>query len=558
MADEQTTENTPAEATTSAAATASPAVERRNIVALIRDWPLPRKLALAGVAVIAVALFAVLIFNARSAGEQLLYANLPAQDAAAVTTWLKAQNIPYTLKNGGRDIWIPAEKIYQSRLDLAAGGMPAGGGVGFEIFDKQSFALTDYVQKVNMTRALQGELARTITSLEPVEATRVHLALPEKRLFNKEQKSASASVIVTLAAGKTIDSRQVQGIVNLVAGSVPGLDPDRVKVIDQHGVELDREKQRDPDKLLSEEMLSYQQDVETRLEARAQALLDRTMGERNAMVRISADVDFARVEQTKEFFDGDDPVIRSEQTKQEFDTGSQEGGIPGVESNMQGNTPEGGSSASSLSKNSKITNYEITKTVSRIINPIGTIKGLSVSVLVADKVVPPTEEGGESTTRPRTAAELAAIEAMVSRAIGLNLERGDLITVQSLPFVQSTEETLLAAGGESDTGLYQYLPFVKSGLIALGILLTYFLFIRPIIKTMKGEMKQHAKTVEEMEREQLPALEEQRQQALDSQQNADGIMPMPPIDEALMTLRRDVMANQIPTAFILKHWIQEG
>jgi flagellar M-ring protein FliF len=553
MADEQTDLNTQ---TTTAPSVQVP--ERKNIIALMRNWSLSRKIALGAVVAIATALFAVLILQASTAGNQLLYANLPAQDASQVTTWLKGQNIPYSLKNGGRDIWIPADQIYQSRLDLASSGLPSGGGVGFEIFDKQSFALTDYVQKVNMTRALQGELARTITSLEPVEATRVHLALPEKRLFNKQQKSASASVILTMQPGKTLSPKQVQGIVNLVAGSVPDLESSKVKVIDQHGVELDREQQPNSDKLLSEEMLTYQQEVENRLERRVQALLNRTMGERNAMVRISAAVDFAKVEETKEFFDADDPVIRSEQTKQEFNNKDTEGGIPGVESNMQGNTMEGTDSSSSLSKNSKITNYEISKTISRIINPIGSIKGLSVSVLVADKVISPTTEGGEPTTRPRTSAELTSIEAMVSRAIGLDIGRGDQITVQSMPFVQSPEEALLASPSEPDEGVYQYLPLIKWGLIALGGFLTYFLLIRPIVKTMKGEVKQHLKTVEEMEHEQQLSIEEQRSKERDELQSAEAANALPPADEAIMNLRREVMANQIPAAFILKHWIQEG
>ena len=553
MADEQTDLKT---RTTTAPSVQIP--ERKNIIALMRSWPLSRKIALGAVVAIAIALFAVLILQASTAGNQLLYANLPAQDASQVTTWLKGQNIPYSLKNGGRDIWIPADQIYQSRLDLASSGLPTGGGVGFEIFDKQSFALTDYVQKVNMTRALQGELARTITSLEPVEATRVHLALPEKRLFNKQQKSASASVILTMQPGKTLSPKQVQGIINLVAGSVPDLESNKVKVIDQHGVELDREQQPNSDKLLSEEMLTYQQEVENRLERRVQALLNRTMGERNAMVRISAAVDFSKVEETKEFFDADDPVIRSEQTKQEFNNKDTEGGIPGVESNMQGNTMEGTDSSSSLSKNSKITNYEISKTISRIINPIGSVKGLSVSVLVADKVIPPKTEGEEPTTRPRTSAELTSIEAMVSRAIGLDIGRGDQITVQSMPFVQSPEEALLASTSEPDEGVYQYLPFIKWGLIALGGFLTYFLLIRPIVKTMKGEVKQHLKTVEEMEHEQQLSIEEQRSKERAELHSAEAANALPPTDEAIMNLRREVMTNQIPAAFILKHWIQEG
>lgn len=547
MADEQNTELSTRPDQAAPPAT-PPATERKNIFTLVREWPMPRKIGLGAILAISIALFAVLIIQARSVNEQLLYANLPPTDASQIINWLKEQNIAYSLKNQGKDIWIPADKIYQTRLDLAAGGMPSGGGVGFEIFDKQSFALTDYVQKVNMTRALQGELARTITSLAPVEATRVHLALPEKRLFNKQPKKATASVILTLHSGKNLTPQQVQGVVHLVASSVPGLEPENVQVIDQNGVVLEREQQKESDQLFSEDMLSFQREVENRMEMRVQDLLDRTMGRDNAMVRISAVLDFSKVEKTQELFDADDPVIRSEQTKQEFNTNQSEGGIPGVESNMQGNTLEEGNSASSLSKNSKITNYEISKTISKIVNPIGTVNKLSVSVLVADTVVP-GEEGKEPTTRPRSPAELLALENMVARAIGLDTERGDMISVQSMPFVVNESEAMTASssGGED---YYQYIPLIKYALIALGALLVYLLLLRPVIKTMRGEVKEHYKTVEEMQRKSLEKQQEEDEESL--------LPPPLPIDDVIKQLRREIMADQMPTAYILKNWIQEG
>ncbi len=552
MADEQNRDLTTQPGTAATPAPAA-AMEKKNIITLVREWPLPRKIGLGAILAVTIALFAVLIIQARTANQQLLYANLAAADASQIITWLKEQKIPYHLKNQGKDIWIAADKIYQTRLDLAANGMPSGGGVGFEIFDKQSFALTDYVQKVNMTRALQGELARTITSLAPVEATRVHLALPEKRLFNKQPKKATASIILTLKTGKALTPQQVQGVVHLVASSVPALEPENVQVIDQNGVVLEREKQQKGDQLFSEDMLSFQQQVENRLEMRAQDLLDRTMGKDNAMVRVSAILDFAKVEKTQEFFDGDDPVVRSEQTKQEFNTNDIDGGIPGVESNMQGNSLEATSAASSLSKNSKIVNYEISKTISKIVNPIGTIHRLSVSVLVADKVIPEGGDGKGPTSKPRTPEELLAIENMVARAIGLDTERGDMISVQSMPFVTDNAQASLTntPGGED---YYQYLPFIKYGLIALAALLIYFLLLRPVIKTMKGEVKEHYKTVEEMQQKLLD--EEAAKTTLDSKR--EGSLPQLPVNEVISQIRREIMEDQVPTAFILKDWIQQG
>lgn len=521
-------------------------IERKNLVQLVQGWPLTRKLATGAVLVISITLFALLIIQARTADQQLLYANLAMNDASEVVTWLKNQKIDYTLKNGGKDIWIPANQIYQIRLDLAANGMPTGGGVGFEIFDKQSFALTDYVQKVNYTRALQGELSRTITSLAPVEATRVHLALPEKRLFKNQQKSGTASVIVTLIPGKHLDQQQVQGIVHLVAGSVTNLDPDQVKVIDSNGVVLEVDKKKDDSQMFSGEMLAFQQEVEHRMEIRAQALLDRTMGIDNAMVRISATLDFSKVEKTEELFDGEEPVIRSEQINTETSGNEDSGGVPGVESNLQGNVFGETTTGPTSAKNSRITNYEISKTVSRIINPVGSITKLSVSVLVADRVQL-GEDGKTTETITRTPEELKSIENMIASAIGLVAERGDVINVISMPFVVSKEEPLIG-GSEPENSLYQFIPLIKYGLIAVGVLLLYFLLIRPVVKTMKGEVKEHYKTVDQLERE----------QKLLQQQQTEPEIPAELIDDTITELRREVNQNQAPTAFIIKNWIQEG
>ncbi|MGW8193656.1 MAG: flagellar basal-body MS-ring/collar protein FliF [Desulforhopalus sp.] len=517
---------------------------RRNLLSQIKKWPTSRKIATGAVILISIILFAYLIIQARTASQQLLYANLSMSDAAAVATRLKNDNVAYSLKNNGRDIWIAADKIYQTRLDLAANGLPSGGGVGFEVFDKQSFALTDYVQKVNHTRALQGELARTITSLAPVEATRVHLALPEKRLFKNQQDNASASVIVTLVPNKTLDQKQVQGIIHLVAGSVTDLEPENVKVIDSNGVVLDAEKPAEEGNLLSVDMLAFQQEVEHRMEIRVQDLLDKTMGKDNAMVRISATIDFAKVEKTEEFFDGDDPVIRSEQVNEESEKSQISGGIPGVASNLQTNDFIQEPLPSPITKNSRTTNYEISKTVSRIVNPVGTVTRLSVSVLVADKVASATNLQSPPTVA-RSQDELMAIEDMVSTALGLDPERGDMINVVSMPFVDPEQMVEPAPPDVSDQ-LYHYMPLIKYGLIAFGMLLIYILLIRPIVKTMKGEIKQHYKTVDQLELEQRGNIA------------PVPVKVRPPVDHVVANLRREVLEDQVPTAFILKNWIKEG
>jgi flagellar M-ring protein FliF len=265
------------------------------------------------------------------------------------------------------------------------------------------------------------------------------------------------------------------------------------------------------------------------------------------MVRISATLDFSKVEKTEEFFDGDDPVIRSEQVNQELSGGETDGGVPGVESNLQGNVFGENTAGPNASKSSRTTNYEISKTISRIINPVGTITKLSVSVLVADRVELDAD-GKVKEIIPRSAEELKSIEDMVASAIGIVAERGDMINVISMPFVAPKEEAV-TVGSEGESTLYQFLPMIKYGLIALGALLIYFLLIRPVVKTMKGEVKEHYKTVEQLERE---------QKLLQQQEKVEPEMPAEPVDDTITQLRREVNQNQVPTAFIIKNWIQEG
>lgn len=539
-------ENLPTEKSTDAGPPSAQRVERKNLTALIKKWPLTRKLALFGVVIVSVILFGLLIFQGRTADYQLLYANLAEKDAAPVIAWLKTEKIPYQLKNNGRNIWIPADILYETRLNLAANGLPSGGGIGFEVFDKQSFALTDYVQKVNYTRALQGELARTITSLAPVESARVHLALPEKRLFKDQQKQPSASVIVMLAQGKTLDEKQVQGIVHLIAGSITDMTPENITVVDSNGVALDAGLKEEEDKFIPVDMLAYQQQVERRLEMRAQDLLDKTMGEDKAMVRINATLDFSKVEKTQELYDPDEPVVRSEQINQEQSGSPSAEGIPGVESNLQGIEPLQGSGNSS-NRTSRTTNYEISKTISKIINPVGTIEKLSVSILVADRTIAASGDS-PATTQPRTQEELQALQSMVAAALGLVPERGDQINVLSMPFTEAPAQ-VVAVEPMPENLLYEYLPFIKIGLILLGVLLLYFLLVRPLIKTMRGEVREHYKTVEALEQEQLEnerALQLEREQA-----------ELRASEDPVTRIRRTVFDNPTPSAHILKNWLQE-
>jgi flagellar M-ring protein FliF len=387
---------------------------------------------------------------------------------------------------------------------------------------------------------LQGELARTIASLGPVESARVHLALPEKRLFKEQQKQATASVIIKLAPGKRLSESQIDGIVHLVSNSIEGLSPDQVTIIDQNGNVLSRLGGKGGSGNLSPDMLEYQMQVEQRMEERAQALLDKSLGAKNGLVRVTATLDFARKEKTEETFDPEEPVIRSEQLSEEKSGSEITGGVPGVQSNLEGPTNQTSGATPPSSKTQKTTNYEISKVVSKTTSPVGTVTRLSVSVLVADKVAPGKEKE-PSKTEPRSEAELKALENMIASALGLDKTRGDKIEVTSMPFLESE-----ASGAEGVTAnkLDQYMPLIRYGLLLLGGALLYFLMIRPLMNTLKRDVTQHYKTVEQMEAEQGPA--------------EFGNAPMGRTSkDPFMKIKKDVTTDPGFSAHVLKNWIQD-
>lgn len=473
----------------------------KSLMDTLNEWPMSRKISLVAVALLAMAFFAIIIIQAQKADYRLLYANLSGTDASTVVEWLKDQKIPYRIVDNGKAIHIPADKIYESRLTLAGTGVPTGGGVGFEIFDKQSFGMTDFAQKVNYQRALQGELARTISSLAPIEAARVLLALPEKRLLRNQQKKATASIIIKLVAGYKLKENQIQGILHLVAGSIEGLEAENVTMVDSSGAVLSTPAGAATDDMfLTPGMLSFQQALERRLENRAQSLLDRALGAGNSLVRVTAMLNFSQVEKTEEIFDPN-TVPRSEQTSEEKSgSGGGTGGIPGVQSNLQGAGAQAVSgTASSSTRTSETINYEISKVVSRTIEPVGTVKSLSVAVLLSDRYIA-GEEGQEPANVPRTDEEMQSIENMIRSALGLDNSRGDQINVVSMPFEDAFGQEK-SIEPTATTSYYEYLPYVKYGLIVLGSALLYLLLIRPVVKTMQGIRSPRAQTMEQLETE---------------------------------------------------------
>ncbi len=420
---------------------------------------------------------------------QPLYFNLSPEDAGMVVEALKEQKIPYLLSANGKTVKVPSDKVYDLRLDLASRGIPSGGGVGFEIFDRTDFGTTEFVQKLNYQRALQGELARTISQFVEVEHARVHITLPEKTLFLEDEQKPTASVVVKLRRKGALKEKHVQGIVHLIAGSVEGLETGNITVVDVDGNVLST-GDSDDSRLtgMSNTQQEFKRELEGGLEKRVQTMLEKVVGKGKAIVRVSAALDFKQEEKTEEIFDPDSAVVRSEQRAEEKSKGSTPVamGIPGVASNL----PEGeggaagGVSSNSFAKTNETMNYEINKIVKRIIEPTGAIKRLSVAVLL-DGTYDVTEgEDGkkENTYVPIPDEKMKKYRDIVMKAVGYNEERGDQIEVSNIPFETErlTEEEKKAMSRE---GLFRKIWKVVPYLVTLALIALLILFVlRPLVK----------------------------------------------------------------------------
>ena len=354
-----------------------------------------------------------------------LFANLSPQDGAAIIKELEAAKVPYIISGGGTTIDVPRGVIYSTRLKLAGKGIPTGGGVGFEIFEKTPFGVSEFTQQVNYLRALQGELSRTINSLSAVQSSRIHLALPARSNFLGQEEKPSASVVVELKSGYHLSPDQVQGIVNLVASSVPKLSADKVTVIDSSGRPLKEivpvAASSEAEKL-NQLKLKHEQEMERRVES----MLDPVLGAGKVVVRANVQINPQETQMTKEQFDPQNRVVRSQRQAVD-DTGLKGGGVPGVQSNIPGGEAGKIAAEGGQKRSSEMVTYEVGRTTSRTMEPRGQVQKLSVAVLVdgtyqKDKYIPRSKE------------EIEVIKGMVKRAVGFDADRGDEIEVANVPF----------------------------------------------------------------------------------------------------------------------------
>jgi len=459
-----------------------------------------QRLVLVGVTAGLLAGFVSLILWTRMPEFAVLYGRLTAEDAAQIVEGLKKQGIPYRIDDGGKTLLVPGERVYDARMSLASEGIPQGGIVGFEVFDKTSFGITDFAQKVNYARALEGELTRTIRRLEGVDGARVHLVMPQRRLFEEQSQPASASVVLQLGPGRRLGAKQIQGVVYLVASSVEGLKPDRITVVDTQGNVL-YQAAGEETSLLAANQLEHKRGYEKDIEARVREMLERVIGLGAAVVQVAAQFDFDRVEETSERFDPDGVAVRSEQRSSETGVlAPSPAGVPGVTSNVgPGAPPAQGSQGGNSTREAETVNYEVSKKTTRIQRTQGVLRRLTVAVAV-DGSYKDAPAGGGKEFVPRSAEELAQIKSLVEKAVGSDQARGDAVEVTSIPFRPA--EGMAAAGAVA--GPAAYLPFAKYAVAAFLALAFLFWGVRPLIRWLttpsRGAEITEPVTVAEMEK----------------------------------------------------------
>jgi flagellar M-ring protein FliF len=463
-----------------------------------------RLISLAAVAAASMGFLLWIALGSRSVDYRVLYRGLPEEDASRVVEALQADKIAYRLDQGGTTVSVPASQVYDARIRLAGKGLPTGGGVGFEIFDRTGFGVTEFVNRVNYRRALQGELARSIEQLDAVERARVQVAVPERSSFvGHDTKEASASVVVRMRAGEDLTPAQVRGIQWLVASSVEGLKAEAVSVVDHRGRLLTAGDDGAEIGGASGPALVQEARLEDDLTRRVESILERTVGPGRVVARVRAELDWSRSERTEERFDPDSQVARSEQrtTETSTDGSGSASGVPGVTSNAPDAKARSASASSdaaggsSSAQSSETINYEISKTVNRQVLPAGAIKRLSVAVLVDGKPVAPapgekpTADGPatEASFTPWSADELKQFEDLVKQAVGFSAERGDHVSVVTAPFRSFDVEPEEGPGGWIGPRGLELLASVLHYLVLVVLLVVFArLVVRPILAAIQS------------------------------------------------------------------------
>lgn len=457
-----------------------------NIWGLVGRLGMARIAAMVVVAVMLLGFFVLITFRVTAPQMAPLYSGLTFDDSAAIVRELQSLNVPYELRGEGEAVLVPRDQITQLRMNLAESGLPSRGQVGYEIFDEQNtLGATSFVQNINQLRALEGELARTISSLSRIRTARVHLVIPERELFRRERKDPTASIVVGVRG--ELAAAEIRAIQHLVSSAIEGLAPTRVSVVDDSGRLLASGAGGDDSiTAIANEMEERTLGIETRLRSRIEEMLSNVLGPGRARVQVSAEIDMNRLTRTSETFDPEGQVVRSSQTRETTAaaTGPGQNGQVTVANELPGATADTGTGGSEEKSDTleETTNFEISKVTETQVSEAGSIKRLSVAVVVDGRYV--TAEDGAATYEARSAEELEQITALVRSAIGFMAERGDQVEVANLQFAERPELTTIGteAPGLLDFTRDDIMSAAEMAVTLLISLALLFFVLRPLVK----------------------------------------------------------------------------
>jgi len=477
----------------------------QKIKATVAGLPLPLKILYTGSVLLLLGGLVYLAVAANQTEYATLYSGLSEEDMGRVVEKLKTQKIPYKII-GTDKLAVPKEQLHETRLAMASEGVLKGGRAGFELFDEQKLGSTEFVQKVNYQRALQGELARTINSVESVVESRVHLVLPEESLFKEDKQSPSAAVVLKLKPGSQLGQQQIRGIVNLISSSVQGLQDDKITIMSTDGQVIYRKNASDGS-FMNDQQLEHKRTMEEEMRRKIETMLEQVVGANRVSTRVSLNMDFSRMQVTEESFDPDSSVIRSQQRSIESYNGKEPGpkGNPDVPVNMESkllqNSPAGGSQAQTgtqdntqgkgASKQKETVNYEINRISRQIAHSPGIVKRMSVAVIVDGPYEMKADSDGKMKPvfTPRSAEEMKVLEDLVKKAAGYDDGRGDQISVSNVSFAVDASSVELA---KAESSWLQVLKENQKIIFNLLLLALVFFFMVFIVKPFMRKFQEMA------------------------------------------------------------------
>lgn len=472
-----------------------------QVINYFKEMPLYRKIALGVVAVLLIAGFITMFVWNNQTVFKVAYAELTEEDASVIVSKLKESQIPYKLKGGGTTIEVPESQVYDVRLSMAGEGLPKGSGVGYEIFDQTDFGTTEFVQKINRLRAIQGELARTISAFDEVKDAKVMIVLPKDSVFVEETKKPSASILLDLESD--LDDEKVAAVAHLVASSVQDLTPELVTIVDTAGrilfeasvmAEKKRLKEEEEAQNLAQSLARSQYEYKTRYEEdlakRIETMLERIVGKDKAIARVVSDMDFSTDNMSEEIYDPlnlNNTFIRSKKAMSESGVKNidQEGEPSSVNPIVPEDDPNGNATIEQISKSSETVNYEISRRTRETVKPMSVIRRLSVAAVIDGTYEYKTDDSGNRvrTYVPRSDDEMQRFQQLVSKAMGYNEEREDQVTMQCLSFASFDEMTKEAPEVKGWRMIQK--EYGRTIANVLLIVLLFLFVIRPIIKTAK-------------------------------------------------------------------------